>query len=62
MEIRQLLASYFAAQKPVMQSSGIKHAGIKEGKVIFNQGEPGIPPRQIGGLYPLITCVWRAIS
>ncbi|WP_163097793.1 c-type cytochrome [Acidithiobacillus ferrianus] len=32
------LASYFAAQKPVMQSSGIKHAGIKEGKVIFNQG------------------------
>ncbi|AEM47995.1 cytochrome c class I [Acidithiobacillus ferrivorans SS3] len=32
------LASYFASQKPPMQSSGVKHAGIKEGKVIFNQG------------------------
>ncbi|WP_231951220.1 c-type cytochrome [Acidithiobacillus ferrivorans] len=32
------LASYFASQKPAMQSSGVKHAGIKEGKVIFNQG------------------------
>ncbi len=32
------LASYFASQKPPMQSSGVKHAGIKAGKVIFNQG------------------------
>ncbi|MHB1266761.1 MAG: c-type cytochrome [Acidithiobacillus ferriphilus] len=32
------LASYFASQKPAMQSSGVKHAGIKEGKAIFNQG------------------------
>jgi cytochrome c553 len=32
------LAGYFAAQKPPMQSSGIKHAGMKAGKAIFNQG------------------------
>ena len=32
------IADYFAAQKPPMQSSGIKHAGMKEGKAIFNQG------------------------
>ena len=32
------LADYFNAQKPPMQSSGIKHAGVKEGKAIFNQG------------------------
>ena len=32
------LASYFASQKPPMHSSGIKHAGMKEGKAIFNQG------------------------
>ena len=32
------LADYFNAQKPPMQSSGIQHAGAKEGKIIFNQG------------------------
>lgn len=32
------LAAYFAAQKPPMQSSGVKHAGIAQGKLIFNQG------------------------
>ena len=32
------LASYFASQKPPMKSSGIKHAGMARGKIIFTQG------------------------
>ncbi|MHB8252301.1 MAG: c-type cytochrome [Acidiferrobacter sp.] len=32
------LATYFASQKPPMQGSGVKHAGIAQGKQIFSQG------------------------
>jgi cytochrome c553 len=32
------LASYFASQKPAMQSSGVEHSGTNEGKVIFTRG------------------------
>lgn len=32
------VATYFAAQRPRMQSAGVQHAGAADGKAIFNNG------------------------